>query len=375
MFTVRGVERRYRSRSTVVTALAGVDLTTPRGAITALLGPSGSGKSTLLRILAGFERPDAGQVRIADRVVASDEVFVPPQRRHVGIVTQEGSLFPHLDVAANVAYGLPGGWRRWLSPTVRRARAERVEELLTMVGLPGHGRRRPDELSGGQQQRVALARALAPEPAAILLDEPFSALDTGLRVELREEVGALLRGLGTTTVLVTHDQGEALSLADHVAILRDGRIVQAGTPDAVYARPVDAATADLLGEVVLLPATTDPAGPRAACALGDVSITECPFGCEAGGECLVVLRPEQLVLGRHGLPATVESISFYGHDGMVRLRVDGLAEPLAVRTMGTLPAVGDRVRVTVSPDAVAHAVPLPAGASEPVAPVRFAASA
>lgn len=366
MFEVRGVVRRYRSRSSVVTALTGVDLATPRGRITALLGPSGSGKSTLLRILAGFERPDRGEVRIDGRVVASDTVFVPPQRRHVGIVTQEGSLFPHLDVAANVAYGLPGSWSRWVSATRRRARADRVDELLEMVGLPGYARRRPDELSGGQQQRVALARALAPQPDAILLDEPFSALDTGLRVELREEVCGLLRDLGTTTVLVTHDQGEALSLADHVVILREGSVVQAGTPDAVYRRPVDAATADLLGDVVLLAAATDATSSRAECALGDVSITQCPLGCEKGGECIVVLRPEQLVLGATGLPATVVSTSFFGHDGMVRLAVEGLADSLLVRTMGALPAVGDRVHVTVLPGTVAHAVPVPGPPGEPV---------
>lgn len=358
MFEVHGVVRRYRSRSSVVTALGGVDLVTPKGRITALLGPSGSGKSTLLRILAGFERPDDGEVRIDGRAVASDGVFVPPQKRHVGIVTQEGSLFPHLDVAANVAYGLPGNWSRHFSTERRRTRRDRVEALLEMVGLPGYGRRRPDELSGGQQQRVALARALAPEPSAILLDEPFSALDTGLRVELREEVCDLLRQLGTTTVLVTHDQGEALSLADHVAILREGLVVQSGPPNAVYTRPVDAATADLLGDVVLLRAQTDVSTSRAECLLGDVSIDQCPFGCDAGGECLVVLRPEQLVLDDTGVPATVLSTSFFGHDGMVRLAVDGRDEPLLVRTVGSLPEVGGRVHVTVVPGTVAHAVPV-----------------
>ncbi len=365
MFEVRNVVHRYRSRTDTVTALAGVDLVTPRGAITALLGPSGSGKSTLLRILAGFERPDQGDVLIDGATVASRDTFVPPQQRHVGIVMQEGSLFPHLDVAANVAYGLPGNWSRLWSAARRRDRAARVEGLLEMVGLPGYGSRRPDELSGGQQQRVALARALAPEPAAILLDEPFSALDTGLRVELREEVCGLLRRLGTTTVLVTHDQGEALSLADHVVILRAGEVVQAGPPEAVYARPVDAATADLLGDVVLLHAAPDSNASIADCVFGKVDIDACPAGCADGGECLVVLRPEQLSLHEEGIPATVISTSFFGHDAMVRLRVDGLDEPLLVRTLGELPEVGGRVHVGIAPGTVARAVPLPDAATVP----------
>lgn len=367
MFEVRGVVRRYASRTSVVTALAGVDLTTPVGRITALLGPSGSGKSTLLRILAGFERPDAGEVRSGGDVVASVDTFVPPQRRHVGIVMQEGSLFPHLDVAGNVAYGLPGNWSRYFSAATRRARNARVDELLEMVGLPGFGARRPDELSGGQQQRVALARALAPEPTAILLDEPFSALDTGLRVELREEVCGLLRRLGTTTVLVTHDQGEALSLADHVVILRSGRVVQSGPPGVVYSRPIDAATADLLGDVVMLRAAPDAAASVAECLLGDVAIDACPQQCADGRECLVILRPEQLAIDGTGVPATVTSTSFFGHDGMVRLAVDGLVDPLLVRTSGELPTVGSRVRVSVIPGTVAHAVPLPAAHDTSVA--------
>jgi iron(III) transport system ATP-binding protein len=366
MFEARNVVRRYRSRTGSVTALAGVDLVTPPGAITALLGPSGSGKSTLLRILAGFERPDEGEVLIDGQTVASRDTFVPPQKRHVGIVTQEGSLFPHLDVAANVAYGLPGNWSRHWSAARRRDRAARVAELLEMVGLPGHGARRPDELSGGQQQRVALARALAPAPAAILLDEPFSALDTGLRVELREEVCGLLRRLETTTVLVTHDQGEALSLADHVVILRAGEVVQAGRPDAVYARPIDAATADLLGDVVLLRAAPDSVASVADCLFGRVDIVGGPAGCADDGECLVVLRPEQLSLNGDGITATVLSTSFFGHDALVRLRVDGLDEPLLVRTLGELPEIGGGVPVAVAPGTVAHAVPLPDAPSERV---------
>jgi iron(III) transport system ATP-binding protein len=369
MFEVRGVSREFPGRPAPVRALHHVDLDAADGRITALLGPSGSGKTTLLRILAGFDRPDAGEVRLAGRVVAGPGVFVPPERRKIGVVTQEGSLFPHLDVAANVAYGLPGGWRRFWSGEQRSKRAARVQELLEMVGLRDYGRRRPDELSGGQQQRVALARALAPAPSVILLDEPFSALDSGLRVELREEVVALLRSIDTTAVLVTHDQGEALSLADHVVILRAGEVVQAGPPAELYAHPADAGTADLLGDVVLMPAQVVSCSAQgvaeAECALGRVRV-DCKEATE-GGSCTLVLRPEQLRLDAPGTPARVLATSFYGHDGMVRLQLTDLDVQVLVRMLGPLPEVGREVHVQFSPDAVAHAVavhaPVPAVAT------------
>ena len=224
--------------------LTGVDLHVPAGSLTAILGPSGSGKTTLLRVLAGFERADAGTVTIGSRVVDGPGVQVAPERRRIGYVPQEGSLFPHLTVAANVGFGLPR----------RHRRGPLIAELLEAVGLSGLGSRYPHQLSGGQQQRVALARALAIQPKIVLLDEPFASLDAHLRASIRADVQQLLRDRGTTAVLVTHDQDEALSTADLVAVLRDGRIAQCGTPLDLYARPADAEIARFIGDANLLEA-------------------------------------------------------------------------------------------------------------------------
>src|ERR1700691_372873 len=193
--------------------LTGVDLEVPAGSLTAILGPSGSGKTTLLRLMAGFDRADAGTIKIGDVLVDSPGVHLPPARRRIGYVPQEGSLFPHLTVEANVGFGL----------AARERRGGKVASMLEAVGLGGLGKRYPHQLSGGQQQRVALARALAIEPALVLLDEPFSSLDAGLRSSVRSDVQDVLRAGGVTAVLVTHDQDKALSVADQVAVIRDGR--------------------------------------------------------------------------------------------------------------------------------------------------------
>jgi iron(III) transport system ATP-binding protein len=219
VLTVRGLRKLYPSakrhaRPTV--ALAGVDLHVPAGGFVGVLGPSGSGKTTLLRCIAGFETPDAGRITLGTRTLVSPERSLRPFERGVGVVPQEGALFPHLSVAQNIGFGLTG--------STRQRRRERVAELLELVGMAGLGDRRPDQLSGGQQQRVALARALAPEPELILLDEPFSALDAQLRAGVRREVRELLRGLGSTVLLVTHDQAEALSMSDHLIVMREGRV-------------------------------------------------------------------------------------------------------------------------------------------------------
>jgi iron(III) transport system ATP-binding protein len=305
--TIRGVTKSFADTP----VLRGVDLDVPSGSLTAVLGPSGCGKTTLLRLVAGFAAPDAGTIAFDDRVVCGPGHVTPPQRRRVGYVPQEGALFPHLTVADNITFGLP---RR-----ARRAR-QRVGELLDLVGLEGScADRFPHQLSGGQQQRVALARALAPEPALVLLDEPFASLDAGLREGTRHAVLEALRATGATAVLVTHDQAEALSMADQVAVLRDGRVVQAGPPKAVYESPSDLGVASFVGEAMVLPARVT--GGKAECALGTIAVlSACP-----DGSAQVLIRPEQVRLhptsSSVGVEARVESVSYYGHDAAVRLRL------------------------------------------------------
>ena len=212
-----------------------------QGSFTAVLGASGSGKTTLLRVIAGFERIESGVVRLGTTVFDDGRTSLPPERRRIGYVPQDGALFPHLRVAANVGFGLPRSSRR------------KVGALLEAVGLTGLERRYPHQLSGGQQQRVALARALAIEPEVVLLDEPFSSLDAAMRASVRQEVAQILRARGTTTVLVTHDQDEALSMAERVAVLADGRIVANARPEELYRSPLDADLAGFVGEANLLP--------------------------------------------------------------------------------------------------------------------------
>ncbi|NHA69251.1 ABC transporter ATP-binding protein [Phycicoccus flavus] len=315
-----------------------VDLAVPSGTTTAVLGPSGCGKTTLLRVVGGFMRPDAGEVRLGGDVVAGPGTWVPPERRGLGYVAQEGNLFPHLTVAANITYGLP---RR------ERKDAARVGELLELVGLPGdHGSRRPDQLSGGQQQRVALARALARRPRVVLLDEPFSALDPELRVATRDAVASALAAERATVVLVTHDQAEALSFADQVAIMHEGRITQAGPPAEVYRAPSDRRSAVSLGEACFLAGRTGDG--IVTCALGALPVP----GTTGTREVELLIRPEQLHLGADGsggCPARVVRTEFFGHDALVELRLETADGPvLRARTVGpATPAVGSRVAVTV----------------------------
>jgi len=324
--------------------LHGVDLIVPRGTITAVVGASGCGKTTLLRLVAGFETPDAGTISIAGHNVAHADGCIAAHRRDVGYVAQDGALFPHLTVGQNIAYGLSG--------SARSTRA-RVAELLHTVSLDeSMERRRPHQLSGGQQQRVALARALARKPALMLLDEPFSALDTGLRASTRKAVAQLLAEAHVTTLLVTHDQEEALSIADQVAVMRDGRFTKVGTPQQVYLTPGDRFTAEFLGDCVLLPCSVT-AG-FAECVLGRLTLRD----DAADGPATLMLRPEQLVAttvsddgGGAGI-GTVLSSEFRGHD--VLLVVDpGDGEPLTVRQHSLdPPGVDAKVRVNVVGPAV-----------------------
>ena len=230
-----------------VSAVVNLDLRLAHGEILCLLGPSGCGKTTTLRLIAGFDTPDAGTVRIGDRPVAGPGVNEAPEKRRVGMVFQEGALFPHLTVAKNVSFGL----------VKSRQRKDKVAESLKLVDLAGYEDRYPHQLSGGQQQRVALARALAPAPDLILMDEPFSSLDAGLRGQLRTEVRAILKARGATVVCVTHDQEEAMQLADRVAVMNGGRIEQLGTPEEVFHNPDTRFTAEFFGTADFLPAWKD----------------------------------------------------------------------------------------------------------------------
>ncbi|MGW6568600.1 ABC transporter ATP-binding protein [Streptomyces sp. NPDC054975] len=325
--------------------LDGLDLTVPGGSFAAVLGPSGCGKTTLLRVIAGFLKADAGTVTVAGRLLGGPGVHLPPERRRIGILPQEGALFPHLSVARNIAFGL--------TDLDRAARRARVADMLDLVGLPGYGDRMPHGLSGGQQQRVALARALAPRPHLVLLDEPFSALDSGLRGTVRAEVRAVLRESGATGLLVTHDQQEALSTADLVAVLRDGRVAQCATPQDLYRRPVDPWVASFVGEAVIVPGTADK--EVATTALGRIPLATAPQGFRDG---FVLLRPEQLQLAE---PQAVDSegvvteVRFFGHDAMVTVAVDGLDRTVDVRTPSPLRvAPGQRVGVRLTGEATLH---------------------
>jgi iron(III) transport system ATP-binding protein len=321
-----------------VTALDGADLSVEAGTLTAVLGPSGCGKTTLLRAVAGFERLDEGTVSVGGRVVAGAGAHVPPERRRVGIVPQEQALFPHLSVAANVAFGLPRGPER----------APRVEAMLELAGLAGLGARMPHELSGGQQQRVALARALAPAPSVVLLDEPFANLDAALRVTLRTEVRRILRASGATAMFVTHDQEEALSTADTVAVMRAGKVVQVGAPDEIYRNPADLWVARFVGDANVLEGEMVGEG-KVSCALGVLECRGTASGNDSGTRLQVVVRPEQLRLTPSPVAAAVlHDRQYFGHDALARVTLPDGTDLVARGTAASLPP--DRTHVSVGCD-------------------------
>jgi iron(III) transport system ATP-binding protein len=331
--------------------LRDLNLTIAPGTFTSILGPSGSGKTTLLRIVAGFERADHGMVRIGGELADDGTHYLTPDRRHIGYVPQEGNLFPHLSVEQNVGFGL-----------ARRDRhGKKVAELLDMVGLGGLQRRYPHELSGGQQQRVALARALAVEPALVLLDEPFSSLDESLRASVRQDVRRVLRSAGATVVLVTHDQDEALSLSDRVAIMTDGAIGQYDTPQDIYRSPATPEIARRLGESNFIRGIDR--GGEAETALGMLQLerpTDQITTSPHGAHLLVLLRPEQIALDAEGsdqsVTAVVVETEFYGHDAVVRLRPNWERSTLLTARTGDAsraPSVGASVVLSVRGSVVA----------------------
>ncbi len=345
---VSGLRKSFGSR----VVLDGLDLEVPEGSLTAVLGPSGSGKTTLLRVLAGFERADDGSVTLGETVVEDNRTHLPPESRRVGYVPQDGALFPHLSAAGNVGFGL----------SKKERRSGRVEELLRLVGLAGEGRRYPHQLSGGMQQRVALARALAAKPSLLLLDEPFSSLDAALRAEVRADVANIVAETGTTAVLVTHDQDEALSLADRVAVLRDGQVAQCAGPEEIYVDPLDPALASFVGDANLLEGTVR-AG-SAVTALGALPISDGKSPFEESQRVLVLVRPEQVELHATnvpgGLAGQVVDCSYFGHDMLVTVQVQtgtsGQSSLLHARLMGRTP-LGAGSAVTVSVDGPVKAWP------------------
>jgi iron(III) transport system ATP-binding protein len=316
------------------------------GSLAAILGASGSGKTTLLRLIAGFEQPDAGEIRLGGTLIACAKLCLKPEQRGIGYVAQEGALFPHLSVANNITFGLPRAQRR--------AR-HRVTELLALTGLPAsYADRAPASLSGGEQQRVALARALAPNPRLVLLDEPFSALDAGLREETREAVAAALRGAGATAILVTHDQAEAMSMGARVGVLQDGTLKQIATPEALYRLPADAALANFVGDAVFAPGIA--ANGMVETALGFLHLTpNAPLGAVN-----VMIRPEQIKIfstaSPGGTAATIEQVTFHGHDASVRLSMkNALVTGVTARVFShSLPDIGSDVWLRVEGDVVAY---------------------
>jgi iron(III) transport system ATP-binding protein len=290
-----------------VRALDGADLTVEPGEVMALLGPSGCGKTTLLRAIAGLQRADRGTIRLGPAVLQGGRTFVPPHRRAIGLVFQEYALFPHLTVAANIAYGLPRG----------EASRARVRELMAMGGLQGLDARYPHEISGGQQQRVAVLRSLAPRPRALLLDEPFSNLDATLRHSMRAQVAEMLRAEGVTALLVTHDRADAFSVADRVAVMSAGRVEQVGTAEELYFRPRTMAAASISGDVQYVPGIVSHG--RADTPLGALACT----GEVEAGPALALVRPEWLMVAPEGAPGEVLGASLHGGAWRAVVRLDG----------------------------------------------------
>jgi iron(III) transport system ATP-binding protein len=326
LLAVEGLTKRYRAGEAA--AVEGVSFTVAEGELMALLGPSGCGKTTTLRMIGGFEVPDAGSIRLGER----DITGLPPEKRGIGFVFQDYALFPHLTVLENVRFGLRG---RPKAEAVRRA-----EEMLAVVGLADLAGRRPHELSGGQQQRVALARTLAVAPPLVLLDEPFSNLDAAMRVETRQEVRAMLKQSGSSGILVTHDQEEALALADRIAVMEGGRIRQVGTPAQIYREPVSEFVASFIGRSNIVQGHA--VGGSAETIFGNLELLR-----EAAGSVSLAVRPEQITLrpdpGGAGL---VVGREFRGHDQLYWIRA-GDRTILAISGPVPIIDIGTRVRLEV----------------------------
>ncbi|MBB1498157.1 ABC transporter ATP-binding protein [Paracoccus sp. MC1862] len=332
-----GLEEVCRSFGSRV-VLSDISLSIPPGRITCLLGESGCGKSTLLRIIAGVDRPDSGRILMRGAEIAGPDRFVEPENRRIGFMFQDYALFPHLSVAENLAFGL-----RHLS---RSARRDRVAEVVARIGLGHLVDRYPHSLSGGEQQRVALARALAPQPAVLLMDEPFSNLDQGLRERVRRETLDTLRRIGTTAIIVTHDPQEALAVGDMIVLMRAGRIEQAGTPFEIYDRPISPYAAEFMGPCNRL--TGIWSRGRIDTPIGTFpAALDLPDGALA----LACIRPQALSIGPdgHGISARVVAKTFMGESELIDIMVHPLAETLRMHSHVRIPmAVGEKVSLQLN---------------------------
>jgi iron(III) transport system ATP-binding protein len=330
LLQVKGLSKSFGA----LNVLSSLDLEVAEGEFVSVLGESGGGKSTLLRLIAGFEKPNSGEIWLGETLVSDSTHHIDPAHRGIGIVPQDAALFPHLTVAENIGFGL--------NKLAENEKRDRINEMLELVGLVEEANKLPREISGGQQQRVALARALAIRPKIVLLDEPFSALDAQLRTRLRDEVKEVLAKVNATVLLVTHDQDEALSIADRVAVLRDGVIVQADTPSEMYNNPEDVRLATFLGEAVVLPAQI--VGGKARTPVGDLALTG---EYSEGQRGQVAVRPENFYLqpDLNG-KASVIGRQYFGHDAMTTVESDDFV--IRARTAGPLaPEVGMKVTVWV----------------------------
>jgi iron(III) transport system ATP-binding protein len=311
-------------------AVSNFSVTVPEGHSLALLGPSGCGKTTLLRLIAGLAKPYSGTIRLGENVVASKDMWVAPEDRNVGLVFQDWALFPHLSVAKNVAFGIGRS----------ASHRNQVQDMLDLVGLTGYENRLPSTLSGGQQQRVALARALAPKPKVLLLDEPFSNLDSGLRNRVRSEVAELLSELRITSVFVTHDQEEAFALGDHVGVMKSGTLEQIGEPEEIYMRPANPWVANIAGEASFIEGMAH--GQIADTAIGRIELLT-----EHRGPVKILLRPEQLLVkqNKDTRGTCVERVEYRGSDYRIFLRLDATVLEVSIKEPFSLQR-GDYVNVS-----------------------------
>lgn len=319
-------------------ALNNISFSVGEGEFFALLGPSGSGKTTLLRLLAGFERPDTGCVALGAKIIVDEGYCMPPEQRHIGVVFQDFALFPHLTVQQNIGFGVKG----------QTDANDRIREVTELVGLTHKLDGMPHELSGGEQQRVALARALAPRPEVILMDEPFSNLDAELRRQVRGRLRSILRTAGVTTLFVTHDQEEALSLADRVGVLYEGALLQIGTPEDLYHRPLSRRVASFIGDANIFRAEVK--DHHAVCELGTF-----PLSPTASGLVTMLLRPEDLCLSEQGAPGKIAGVDYFGHDILMWVQLAS-GTLLRLRLLGSeqLHARGEQVKIKVKAGRLPH---------------------